>query len=86
MASIKADIAEGRYIETASAAQQLTEFLDTFKHFALNIPSRVAGIVAGYTDAATARAIEKSTRQELEDMLTLFADAAMLAPGEEARR
>ena len=51
-----------------------------------SIPSRVAGIVAGYTDAATARAIEKSTRQELEDMLTLFADAAMLAPGEEARR
>ena len=60
--------------------------MDTFKHFALNIPSRVAGTVAGYTDAATARAIEKSTRKELEDMLTLFADAAMLAPGEEARR
>ena len=57
LASIKADIAEGRYIETASAAQQLTEFLDTFKHFALNIPSRVAGTVAGYTDAATARAV-----------------------------
>lgn len=85
LASIKADIAEGRYIETA-AAQQLAEFMDTFKHFALNIPSRVAGTVAGYTDAATARAIEKSTRKELEDMLTLFADAAMLAPGEGARR
>lgn len=86
LASIKADIAEGRYIETVSAAQQLTEFMDTFKHFALNIPSRVAGTVAGYTDAATARAIEKSTRKELEDMLSLFADAAMLAPGEGARR
>ena len=85
LASIKADIAEGRYIETAAATEQLAEFMDTFKNFAMNIPSRVAGTVASYTDAATARAIERATRKELEDMLALFVDAAVVEP-EEAKR
>ena len=85
LASIKADIAEGRYIETAVATEQLAEFMDTFKNFAMNIPSRVAGTVASYTDAATARAIERATRKELEDMLALFVDAAVVEP-EEAKR
>ena len=85
LAGIKADIAEGRYIETGVATEQLAEFMDTFKNFAMNIPSRVAGTVAGYTDAATARAIERATRKELEDMLALFVDAAVVKP-EEAER
>ena len=85
LASIKADIAEGRYIETAAATEQLAEFMDTFKNFAMNIPSRVAGTVASYTDAAIARAIERATRKELEDMLALFVDAAVVEQ-EEARR
>lgn len=84
LASIKADIAGGRYIETASAAQELAQFMDTFKSFAMNIPSRVSGTVAGYTDAATARAIERAVRKELEDMLTLFVSAA-LPESEEAQ-
>ena len=86
LAGIKADIAEGRYIETASATEQLAEFMETFKNFALNIPSRVAGTVSGYTDVSTAKAIEKSVRKELEDMLALFADAAILSPENEGKR
>ena len=82
LASIKADIAGGRYIETAAAAQELTQFMDTFKAFAINIPSRVAGTVGSYTDAATARAIERATRKELEDMLALFVNAALPEYGE----
>lgn len=82
LASIKADIAEGRYIETATATEQLAEFMDTFKNFAMNIPSRVAGTVGSYTDAATARAIERATRKELEDMLALFVAAAIVEPAE----
>lgn len=78
LASIKADIAEGRYIETATATEQLAEFMGTFKSFAMNIPGRVAGTVASYTDAVTARAIERATRKELEDMLALFVDAAVV--------
>ena len=82
LASIKADIAEGRYIETATATEQLAEFMDTFKSFVMNIPSRVAGTVGSYTDAATARAIERATRKELEDMLALFVAAAIVEPAE----
>ena len=82
LAAIKADIAEGRYIETAAAAQELAQFMDTFKAFALNIPGRVAGTVSAYTDAATARAIERATRKELEDMLALFVSAALPESGE----
>ena len=82
LASIRADIAEGRYIETETATEQLAEFMDTFKSFAMNIPSRVAGTVGNYTDAATARAIERATRKELEDMLALFVAAAIVEPAE----
>lgn len=80
LASIRADIAEGRYIETETATEQLAEFMDTFKGFAMNIPSRVAGTVGSYTDAATARAIERAIRKELEDMLALFVAAAIVEP------
>lgn len=80
LASIKADIAEGRYIEAEIATEQLTEFMVKFKNFALNIPSRVAGTVGSYTDTVTARAIERATRKELEDMLALFVDAAVVEP------
>ena len=86
LASIKADIAEGRYIETDLATEQLAEFMDKFKGFALNIPTRVAGTVASYTDAATARAIERATRKELENMLALFVAAAVVEPMEAGSR
>lgn len=86
LAAIKADIAEGRYIETATAAQELAQFMDTFKAFAMNIPSRVAGTVGSYTDDTTARAIERATRKELEDMLSLFVNAALRSSGEAEAR
>lgn len=82
LASIQADIAGGRYIETAIASEQLTEFMETFKNFALNIPARVAGTVAGFTDAASVRAVETAVRKELEDMFSLFVSAAVLLPKE----
>lgn len=82
LTSIKADIADGRYIETETATEQLAEFMNTFKSFAMNIPSRVAGTVGSYTDAATARAIERATRKELEDMLGLFVSSAIVGPVE----
>jgi len=38
--------------------------------------------VGSYTDAATARAIERATRKELEDMLALFVATAIVKPAE----
>ena len=44
-----------------------------------------AFMLASWPCAATARAIERATRKELEDMLALFVDAAVVEP-EEAKR
>lgn len=73
---LKTAIAEGKYISADQATEELAEFMAMFKKFALNIPPRIAGTIAGYADAAAVRAIEKSTRKELEAMLAAFTDAA----------
>lgn len=73
---IKTAIAEGKYIPSEQATEELTEFIAGFKKFAMNIPPRLAGILAGYVDALTTRNIEKSLRKEIEDMLAAYTDAA----------
>lgn len=80
---LKTAIAEGKYISADQATEELTEFMAVFKKFAMNIPSRMAGTLAGYTDALTIRAMEKSMRKELETMLATFVDAAELEQEEE---
>ena len=75
---LKADIAEGKYISADQATEELADFMAGFKKFAMNIPPRMAGTMASYTDALTVRAMEKSMRKELEAMLAAFVDAATL--------
>lgn len=74
---LKTAIAEGKYIPADQAAAELAEFMDMFKKFAMNIPTRTVGPLSGYADALTSRTIEKSIRKDLENMLTVFSDAAM---------
>lgn len=81
---LKTAIQMGQYLDAREASEQLTEFMGKFKSFALAIPNRVGGVVSTYTDAATARAIEKATRREIEDMLALFVEAAVLGATVEA--
>ena len=73
---LKTAIAEGKYIASEQATEELEEFMARFKRFALNLPTRMAGTLSAHVDAVTARALEKSMRQELETMLAAFADAA----------
>lgn len=75
---LKTAIAEGKYIPAAQATEELTEFMGTFRQFAMAIPSRVSGTLATYTDAGTARATEKALRKELEAMLSAFTDGAVV--------
>lgn len=84
LAGIKADIAEGRYIETETATEQLAEFMAAFKKFAMSIPPRTIGTLSGYADALTIRAMEKAMRKEIEAMLEAFSGAAT-ERGEENR-
>lgn len=75
---LKTAIAEGKYIPAAQATEELTEFMGTFRQFAMAIPARVSGTLATYTDAGTARATEKALRKELEAMLAAFTDGAVV--------
>lgn len=74
---LKTAIAEGRYIPAEQATDELTEFLTTFKKFALNIPPRLIGNISGSADAVAVRAMEKTLRREIEKLLTEFTDGAI---------
>nr|WP_300168616.1 hypothetical protein [uncultured Flavonifractor sp.] len=73
---LKMAIAEGKYLPARQATEDLAEFLARFRVFALQIPPRIAGTLAGYTDALTVRTMEQSMRNEVEGMLAAFVDAA----------
>ncbi len=84
---MKTAIAKGEYIEAEQATEELEDFMATFKSFAMAIPSRVAGTAAGYMDAASARAMEKNLRKEIEAMLAVFVSAAQtVAPEREGEQ
>lgn len=78
---LKTAIQEGKYIQTERAGEDLAEFMGDFRRFVNAIPARMSGAMAGYTDAVTARAMEKTVRKELDDMLVTFVDAATSVVG-----
>lgn len=73
---LKTAIAEGKYISTDQATEDLAELMAAFKKFALNIPPRLSGTMSGVADAITVRSIEKDLRKEIEIMLNNFTNAA----------
>ena len=72
---LKTAIAEGKYIPAEQATEELAEFMAAFQKFAMTIPARMAGTMAGYADAITIRNAQKAIRKELETMLTAYVDA-----------
>ena len=80
---LKTAIAEGRYLAADQATEELTEFMTSFKKFAMNIPPRMAGTMSGYADAVAIRAMEKAMRKELEGLLAAFSDGAVLKERED---
>ena len=42
------------------------------KKFVTSVPNRIAGMISGYVDPITARAIEKDMSNEASDMLNNF--------------
>ena len=75
---LKTAIAEGRYLPAEQVTEEMTEFLTTFKKFALNIPPRMAGSLSGSADVVAVRAMEKAMRKELEKLLATFTDGASI--------
>ena len=73
---MKAEIAEGKYLEVEKAEQDLKEYLEVFHRFLMAVPDRVAGILSNHVDAPTARIMAQDLRKEIEAMLVKYADAA----------
>ena len=67
-----------RYVPAEQVTEEMTEFLTTFKKFALNIPPRMAGSLSGSADVVAVRAMEKAMRKELEKLLATFTDGASI--------
>ena len=72
---LKTAIAAGKYLDTEDAGRELSEFLRSFRQFALDMPARAVRSMPGQMDAVTAKTMEKAMRAELETMLAAFTDA-----------
>ena len=72
MQQIKTDIAKGKYIDMEDVKLDYQRFFVVFKKFAMAIPSRISGIVAGYVEPVVARGIEKDMKREIDEMLRTF--------------
>lgn len=73
---LRTDIAAGKYISVEEAKLDYQRFFVVLKKFALSLPNRVVGLVGGYVDPVTARALEKDMTKETTDMLRSFVLAA----------
>lgn len=73
---LKTAIAEGKYLDSVQAGEELAEFMEVFRNFVHAIPTRMAGSLHGTVDAVTVRAMEQNMRDELDGMLKNFVTAA----------
>jgi len=69
---LKTKIAQGEYISKEDVKLDYQRFFVVFKKFAMAIPSRIGGIIAGYVEPVVARGIEKDMKREIDDMLRTF--------------
>lgn len=80
---LRTDIATGKYISVEEVKVDYAKFFVVFKRFALSIPSRMAGIIAGYVEPVVARGLEKDLAKEIDAMLKTFVVAAHADDGGE---
>lgn len=69
---MKTEIAAGKIIGVEEVSANYERFFQNFKKFALSIPNRVGGIIAGHIDPFEARGIEKDIQQEVYRALSDF--------------
>lgn len=62
---LRTEIAAGKFIAVEEVKLDYQRFFVIFKKFATAIPNRVSGMVNGYVDPVTVRAIEKTSTTRL---------------------
>ena len=79
---LRTEIATGNYISVDEVKADYSRFFIVFKNFALSIPSKMAGRLAGFVDPVEVRAIENDLQKEVKKLLKNFVSRAMVVKEE----
>ena len=83
---LRTDIALGKYRGVDEIQLDYQKFFVVFKKFAMAIPNRISGIIAGYVDPVTVRSLETDLTKEIMEMLRTFVIAGQgEIPGEKTQ-
>lgn len=77
---LKTAIASGEYISIEEVKMDYAKFFVVFKKFAMSLPARMSGMIAGQLDPVEARRIEKEMSSEVGSLLASFSVAGVAAP------
>lgn len=69
---LRTEIAAGRYVSVEEVKLDYSRFFISFKKFALSIPSKIAGRLAGFVDPVEVRQLENELQKEIAKLLKSF--------------
>ena len=75
---LRTEIASGNYISIEEVKADYNRFFIVFKNFALSIPSKLAGRLAGFVDPVEVREIENDLQKEVKKLLKDFVSRAVI--------
>lgn len=74
---LRTEIAAGKYISVEEVKADYNRFFIVFKNFALSVPSKMAGRLAGFVDPVEVREIENDLQKEIKKILKDFVSRAI---------
>lgn len=74
---LRTEIAAGNYISVEEVKADYSRFFIVFKNFALSIPGKMAGRLAGFVDPVEIREIENDLQKEVKKLLKSFVSRAV---------
>ncbi len=75
---LRTEIAAGKYISMEEVKADYSRFFIVFKNFALSIPGKMVGRLAGVAEPVEVREIENDLQQEVKALLKGFVSRAVL--------
>lgn len=75
---LRTEIAAGSYISVEEVKADYSRFFIVFKNFALSIPSKMAGRLAGFVEPVEVREIENDLQKEIKKLLNDFVSRAVV--------
>lgn len=74
---LRTEIAAGNYISVEEVKADYRRFFIVFKNFALSMPGKMAGRLAGFVDPVEVREIENDLQKEVKKLLKNFVSRAI---------